>query len=117
MLIAEAGGASKSATIKNVPLTVSNVVLSKDSVSSGTQVTATITMSAAAPNDATIQLASSNTTAAPLPASVTVTQGAPAATVSFVPRVPLTSVSPQLKVIVSATYQGSTRADTLIVSR
>jgi hypothetical protein len=117
MLIAEGGGATKSASISNIPLTVSSIVLSKDSVTSGTQVTATITMSAAAPSDATIQLSSSNATAAPLPASVTVVQGAPTATVSFVPRVPLTSVSPQLKVIVSATYQGSTRADTLIVSR
>jgi hypothetical protein len=64
-----------------------------------------------------VQLSSSNTTAAPVPATVTVVQGAPSAIVTFAPHVPLTSVSPQLKVIISATHLGSTRADTLIVSR
>jgi hypothetical protein len=116
-IVAEAGSATSSATIRNVPLTVSSVVLSNHSVSSGTPVTATITMSAASQQDVSVQLSSSNTTAAPVPATVTVVQGAPSAIVTFAPHVPLTSVSPQLKVIISATHLGSTRADTLIVSR
>lgn len=116
-ITAEAGGATKTASISNVPLTVSSVVLSKDSVSSGSSVTATITMSATAAYDAIVQVSSSNATAASVPSTVTVPQGTPAATVNFQARVPLNSVFPQIKVIISATYLGTTRADTLIVAR
>jgi hypothetical protein len=96
------------------PVTVSSVNLSSSSVTGGNQLTGnTVTLSAAAPSGgATITFTSNNTSVVPTPSSVTVPQGSTSTTFT----VTTNSVSTSTNVIITASYNGSSKNATLTVN-
>lgn len=94
--------------------TLSSLTLSSTSVRGGSSVTGTVRLSAGAPSGgAVVNLASSDTTVATVPSSVTVSPGATSATFTISTR----SVSSDRTVTVSASYAGVTKTAGLTVKR
>jgi len=95
------------------PAELSSLALNPASVTGGASSTGTVTLSSAAPTGgASVALQSSNTSAATLPASVTVAAGATSATFT----VSTTSVGADTSSTISAAYAGVTRSATLAVT-
>lgn len=93
---------------------LSSVSLSSSSVRGGNSVTGTVRLTAAAPTGgAVVSLASSDTTVATVPSTVTVPAGATSATFTVSTR----SVSSDRTVTISASYAGVTKTTTLTVKR
>ena len=93
--------------------TLSGLSLNPASVTGGTSSTATVTLSAPAPSGGiVVTLASNNTTAATVPASVTVAAGATSANFTVTTKAVTTSTA----VAISATTGGVTRSATLTVN-
>jgi hypothetical protein len=105
-------GASKTANLAvNPPL--ASITLSPAVVTGGAGSTATVTLSAAAPaGGAVVTLTSSNTTAATVPASVTVAVGATTANFAIT----TTAVATSTSVNITATYSGASKVVTLVVN-
>ena len=94
-------------------VSLSSVAVSPSSVTGGSSSTGTVTLSGAAPaGGATVTLTSSNTTAAQVPASVTVAAGATTATFSIT----TSSVANSTSVTLSGSYNGSVKTATLTVN-
>ena len=96
------------------PPALSSLTLSQTTVSGGTPVTATVTLSAPAPaGGASVALKSSKPAVATTPSSVTVASGARSATFT------VTTVKPRTRssVTISATYANVTKGATLSVKR
>jgi hypothetical protein len=94
-------------------VSLSSLSLNPTSVTGGSSSTGTVTLSGAAPaGGAQITLSSSNTTAARVPASVTVAAGATSATFT----VSTSAVAASTTVTISATYGGTTRSTSLTVT-
>ncbi|MPZ74576.1 MAG: hypothetical protein GEU74_15380 [Nitriliruptorales bacterium] len=92
---------------------LSSLSLSPTSVTSGDPSAGTVTLTAAAPSGgASVALSSSNTSAATVPASVTVPAGSTSATFT----VSTGSVNSDASSTISATYGGTTRSATLTVT-
>jgi len=92
---------------------LSSLSLNPTSVSGGNSSTGTVTLSGAAPSGgALVTLASSNTTAASVPSSVTVAAGATSATFT----VSTSAVAASTTVSISAAYGGVTRSASLTVT-
>jgi len=114
------GGATKTAVLTVNPATpppplpvLASFALNHISVTGGTSVTGTVTLSAAAPaGGASVRLGSSSTLAA-VPANVVVAAGATAASFTVTTKVTKKSGAPTL----SATYNGVTKTVTLMVKR
>jgi hypothetical protein len=97
------GSATATLTV-NPPLKVLSVALNPGSVTSGTNSTGTVTLSVAAPaGGATVQLASSNTSAATVPATVTVAANSTTATFTA----STLTVAASTSVTITATLNGS----------
>ena len=93
--------------------TLSSVGLSPGTLQGGTSGSATVTLTAPAPaGGAVVTLASSNTAAATVPATVTVAAGTASATAA----VTTSAVSSTTTATISATYNGTTRTATLTVT-
>ncbi len=91
---------------------VASLSLSKSSVTAGDKVTATVTLSSAAPaGGAVVTLASANSSAAAVPASVTVSAGATRATFTAT----TSGVATTTPVVLTATYNGTSTTATLTV--
>ena len=100
-------------TISATP-TVASVTLNPTSVSGGNNSQGTVTLSAPAlSGGATVTLASSNTSAAQVPASVVVAAAASSATFSIA----TSSVSSSTTSVISASYNSSTQSATLAVTQ
>jgi fibronectin type 3 domain-containing protein len=94
-------------------VTASSLTLSASSVIGGNPISATVTLSQAAPSGgAAVTLSSSNTSAATVPASVTVAAGATTATFT----VSTSAVASQVTVTISASYGGASQTADLIVA-
>ena len=114
---ATAGGVTRSATLAVNPaaaaVTVSGVSLSPASVTGGNTSQGTVTLSGPAPSGGmVVTLASNNTAAATVPASVTVPAGATSATFTVSSK----AVTASTSVLISATGGGVTRSATLTVN-
>lgn len=93
-------------------LALSEISLSQSSVSSQAQAQGTVSMTAAAPNGGvTVALASSNTSAAQVPSSVTVAAGASSASFSIT----TSTLGTASSTTITASYGGVTRATSLTV--
>ncbi len=105
--------AQTTATITNgSSVSISSVTLNPTSVTGGSSSTGTVTLSGTAPSGgATVTLTSSNTTAAQLPASVTVASGASTATFT----VTTSAVASVTSVTITGSYNG-TKTATLTVN-
>jgi PKD repeat protein len=106
--------AQTTATISNSSsVSLSSVSVNPTSVSGGTSSTGTVTLSGTAPTGgANVSLTSSNTTAAQVPASVTVAAGATTATFT----VTTNSVSSVTNVTITGTYNSGAKTATLTVN-
>ncbi|HTF26536.1 MAG TPA: S8 family serine peptidase, partial [Candidatus Limnocylindria bacterium] len=92
--------------------TLSSIALNPTSVTGGSPSTGTVSLSGPAPSGgAAVSLSSDNTTAATVPASVTVTAGASSATFT----VSTSSVTTSTSVNISASYAGVTKTASLTV--
>jgi hypothetical protein len=92
---------------------LSSLTLNPTSVSGGSTSQGTVTLTGAAPTGGSVvTLASSNTTIASVPASVTIPAGASSATFT----VATTAVSIPTNVVISAVYAGVSRSATLTVT-
>src|SRR6266403_1845959 len=92
--------------------TLSSIALNPTSVTGGSPSTGTVSLSGPAPSGgAAVSLSSDNTTAATVPASVTVTAGASSATFT----VSTSSVTTSTSVNISASYAGATKTASLTV--
>ena len=92
---------------------LSSIAVSPATVNGGSSATGTVTLSGAAPaGGATVTLSSSNTAAAQIPPSVTVSAGASSATFS----VTTSSIASSTSVTISGTYNGATKSATLTVN-
>ena len=114
---ATAGVVTRSATLTVNPVaaavTVSGVSLNPASVTGGSSSTGTVTLSGPAPSGGlVVTLASSNTAAGTVPASVTVAAGATSATFTVATK----AVTASTGVVISATGGGVTRSATLTVN-
>jgi hypothetical protein len=93
--------------------TLSSVTLSPMTVLGGVSSQGTVTLGSAAPTGgAVVTLSSSNSTVAPVPASITIPAGRTTGTFS----VPTTGVSATTNVTISASYGGNTQATTLTIN-
>lgn len=105
-------GVSASATLTVTAASLSSVTRSPSSVVGGNNSTGTVTLNGAAPpTGAVVTLSSSNTSAAQVPASVTIVAGAKSATFTIT----TTPVTANTSVTISGTY-GVTRTTTLTVT-
>jgi hypothetical protein len=105
-------GVSASATLTVTAASLSSVTRSPSSVVGGNNSTGTVTLNGAAPpSGAVVTLSSSNTSAAQVPASVTIVAGSRSATFTIT----TTPVTANTSVTISATY-GVTRTTTLTVN-
>ena len=93
------------------PLTLSSLTLSASSVVGGNSVQGRVTLSAAAPSDTVVTLASSNA-AATVPASVTVVAGVSSATFN----INTTAVNATTTATISGAFGGVTRSATLTIN-
>src|SRR6266513_1618560 len=92
--------------------TLSSIALNPTSVTGGSPSTGTVSLSGPAPSGgAAVSLSSDNTTAATVPASVTVTAGASSATFT----VSTSAVTASTPVTISASYAGATKTASLTV--
>ena len=111
-----AWSSTRSFTVQSTPAapTLSSLSISPTSVTGGSaNATGTAALTAAAPSGgAAVTLTSSNTTAATVPASVTIPAGSTSATFTITSRTVTTSTS----VTVSGVYAGVTRTGTLTVN-
>lgn len=101
-------------TVNPAPVSaaLSSVTLSSGTVTSGTSVTGTVSLTAAAPSSgAVVSLASSNTSAASVPASVTVPSGATSATFTITTG----SVSSATSVTLTASYSSVSKTASLTI--
>jgi hypothetical protein len=110
-------GVSRTATLTVSPaastVTLSSVALSPTSVVGGNSSQGTVTLTGAAPaGGVVVTLASSNTSAASVPANVTVPSGSGSATFTVTTR----AVASSTAVTISATSGGTTRTATLTVT-
>jgi hypothetical protein len=106
------GTVTKTATLTVKPATLLSVKLTPASLYGGATSTATVTLNGEAPAaGAVVTLASSNSSIASLPATITIPGGATSAAVT----VQTQPVSPTTAVIISAVYAGLTRTGTLTV--
>ena len=109
-------GGSKTATLTVNPtssVSLSSVTVSPTSVTGGSSSTGTVTLSGVAPSGgATVTLTSSNTSAAQVPASVTVAAGATTATFT----VTTSAVVSSTAVTITGSYNSGTKAATLTVN-
>lgn len=95
-------------------VTLSSLTLSSSSVRGGSSVTGTVRLTAPAPTGgAVVTLASSDTTTATVPATVTVPEGATSKTFT----ISTSTVSSDRTVTISATYAGITKTAALTVKR
>jgi uncharacterized repeat protein (TIGR03803 family) len=111
------GSSSQQASLTINPasgsVTLSSLTLNPTSVSGGNNSTGTVTLTGAAPSGgASVTLSSSNTSVATVPSSVTVPAGQTSA--SFT--VKTQRVSSNTNVVISATYNGTTKQATLTVT-
>jgi Bacterial Ig domain len=102
-----------STTLTVTPPGIASVTLNPASVQGGVSSTGTVTLSSAAPSTgAAVSLSSSDTSAAQVPASVTVAGGATTATFT----VTTTAVSSVRSVTMTGTYAGLSKTGTLTVN-
>jgi hypothetical protein len=95
------------------PTSLASVSVNPTSVTGGNSSTGTVTLSGPAPSGgAQVALSSSNTTAARVPASVTVAAGATSATFA----VSTSAVASSTSVVISGTYGGATKTVSLTVT-
>ncbi|MCU1241707.1 MAG: hypothetical protein JWO71_2433 [Candidatus Acidoferrum typicum] len=95
------------------PTSLASVSVNPPSVTGGNSSTGTVTLSGPAPSGgAQVALSSSNTTAARVPASVTVAAGATSATFA----VSTSAVASSTSVVISGTYGGATKTGSLTVT-
>jgi uncharacterized repeat protein (TIGR03803 family) len=117
VITATFGSSSQQASLTITPatsVTLSSLTLNPTSVSGGTSSTGTVKLTAAAPSSgATVTLSSSNTSVATVPSSVTVQAGQTSTSFS----VRTQRVSSSNSVVISATYNGTTKNATLTVRR
>lgn len=100
-------------TTTSTPASLSGVSVSPSTVTAGSPSTGTVTLTtAASAGGAVVSLASSNTAAATVPASVTVAAGATSATFGITTQ----SVNASTAVTISATYDAITRNATLTLN-
>ena len=117
VITATLGSSSQQASLTINPasggVTLSSLTLNPTRVSGGNNSTGTVTLSAAAPSGGvTVTLSSSNTSVATVPSSVTVSAGQTSA--SFT--VGTQRVSSNTNVVISASYNGTTKQATLTVT-
>ena len=114
VITASFNGSSQTASLDVTPLTVSSVTLSPSAVLGGSvNSTGTVTINGAAPaGGVTVTLTSGNTSAATVPASVVIAQGATTATFTVTSLV-VTSTTP---VVITGSYNGSSANGTLTVN-
>lgn len=110
---ATAGGATQSAILTVTPAAaLASVALNPATVTGGSPSAGTVTMTSAPAADATVNLASSNTSAATVPASVKVLAGTTSATFAVTSK----TVAAAAASNISATYAGATRTAPLTVN-
>ncbi len=106
-------GTSKTATLTVTPLTLTSVGVSPTSVTGGSVAAGTATLTGPAPSGGVVvTLTSSNTSAATVPASVTVPAGASAGLFT----VTTLAVGSTATSTITATYSGTSRTTTLTVT-
>ena len=107
------GGVTRSTNLTVNPPSLSSLSLNPSTVQGGNSSTGTVTLSGPAPTGgAVVTLSNSNTTAATVPASVTVAAGATGATFA----VTTSPVSGSTAVTITATYKGVNRTSVLTVT-
>ncbi len=118
-ITASFGGVTRSATLTvtsantPAPVTLSSLTLTPTSVTGGNSSQGRVTLTGAAPaGGATVSLASSNTTVATTPASVTVAGGATSATFTVTTR----SVAASTSAVITASFGGVSRTATLSIT-
>lgn len=112
-LTATAGGVSKSVSVTVRRIGIASLTLSPTSVTAGTNSTGTVTLErAAGPNGIVVTLSSSNTSAATVPASITI----PAGTTSKTFTVTTHPVNATTNVNITATANSTSKSATLTVN-
>ena len=112
-ITAASGGVSSSAVLTINPLTLSGLTLAQSSVTGIATITGnTVTIPTAIGGSTTVTLASSNTAAATVPASVVIPAGATSATFSIT----TASVAAAQTATITASLNGSSRTATLTVN-
>jgi hypothetical protein len=106
-------GVSKAAILTVNPLALSSLLLSPTAITGGMNSAATVTLNGAAPAGGTVvKLTSSNTSAASIPASVTVAAGATSAKFTVSSK----AVTAASSVTITATYNGTGKTAALTVN-
>ncbi len=104
-------GVTRTAALTIAPLVLSTLTLSPTSVTGGSSSQGTVRLSGPAPTGGAVVSLSDNSSAASVPASVTVTGGSTSAAFTIT----TTPVASSTSVIISAVYNGVTRTATLTV--
>jgi hypothetical protein len=115
VVTASYAGVNLTATLTvNPPIVLSSISLNPDSITGGQTAAGTVTISEPAGSGGiVVKLASSNTSAATVPASVTISQGAASATFT----VTALDVTKAVSVTISATYSSIQKSEHLTIRR